>query len=67
MYADDIVLITPSAKGLKRFLDVSYNYGCDNDMLFNRVKPQIMFFDTKKTGFEVDIKLVDAVLNTTVL
>ena len=37
MYADDIVLLAPSAKGLQRLLDVSYNYGCDNDILFNRV------------------------------
>ena len=35
LYADDIVLLAPLAKGLQRFLDVSYNYGCGNDILFN--------------------------------
>ena len=47
MYADDIVLLAPSAKGFQRLLDVSYNYGCDNDILFNRVKSRIMFFDIR--------------------
>ena len=34
---DDTVLLAPLAKWLQRSLDASYNYGCDNDMLFNRV------------------------------
>ena len=63
MYADDTVRLAPLAKGLQRLLDVSYSYGCGNDIPFNRVKSQ-MFSDTKKTGFEV-FKLGDAVLNTT--
>ena len=42
------MLLAPSAKGLQRLLDVLYNYGCDNDILFNRVKSNVMFFDTKK-------------------
>ena len=59
------MLLAPSAKGLQRLLDVSYNYGCDNDMLFNRVGSQIMFLYTRKTVFGVDIKLGDAVLSIT--
>ena len=43
------MLLVPSAKGLKRLLDVSYNYGCDNDILFNRVKSQIMFLTQGKS------------------
>ena len=31
MYADDIVLFAPSAKGLQRIINVCYAYGCDND------------------------------------
>ena len=48
MYADDTALLAPLAKGLQRLLDVSYNYGCDNDILFNRVKSQIMFLSQGK-------------------
>ena len=44
MYADDTVLFAPSAKGLQRITDVSYIYGCDNDILFNSAKSQLMFF-----------------------
>ena len=47
MYTDDTVLLAPLAKGLQIMLDVLYNFGCDNDILFNRVKSQIMFFDTR--------------------
>ena len=43
MYADDIVLFAPSTKGLQRIIDVSYTYGCDNDILFNSAKSQLMF------------------------
>ena len=50
MYADDIVLFAPSAKGLQRIVDVSYTYGCDNDIRFNCAKSQLMFFDTLKYG-----------------
>ena len=42
MYADDIVLFAPSAKGLQRIIDVSYTYGCDNDIICNSAKSQLM-------------------------
>ena len=32
MYADDIVLFAPSAKGLQKTVNVCYAYGCDNDI-----------------------------------
>ena len=35
MYADDIVLLSPSAKGMQRLLDNAYTYGCQYDILFN--------------------------------
>ena len=57
MYADDIVLFAPSAKGLQRITDVSYTYGCDNDIIFNSAKSQLMFFDTLKYGHMKDIML----------
>ena len=57
MYADDIVLFAPSAKRLQRITDVSYTYGCDNDIIFNSAKSQLMFFDTLKYGHMKDIML----------
>ena len=42
-YADDIVLFAPSAKGLQMTINMCYAYGCDNDMIFNSSKSQVMF------------------------
>ena len=63
MYADDIVLFAPSAKGLQRIIDVSYTYGCDNDIIFNSAKSQLMFFDTLKYGHMKDIMLGQTALS----
>ena len=38
MYADDIVLFAPSAKGLQNTIN-----GCDNSIIFNSSKSQLMF------------------------
>ena len=43
MYADDIVLFAPSAKGQQNIINVAYAYGCDNDIIFNSSKSQVMF------------------------
>ena len=45
-FSHDIALLVPSTKGLQRLLDVSYTEGCDtdNDILFYRLRSQIMFF-----------------------
>ena len=32
LYADDIVLFAPSAKGLQTLLDISHTYGCNHDI-----------------------------------
>ena len=42
LYADDIVLISPSSAGLKKLLSVCEKFGDDNDMLFNASKSAIM-------------------------
>ena len=55
IYADDIVLISPSAKGLQRLLDVTCAYCDKRDIAFNRTKSQLMVFDTMRTGFEVSV------------
>ena len=50
MNADDIVLFVPSAKSLQRIINVSYTYGCDNDIIFNSATSQLIFIDTLKYG-----------------
>ena len=44
LYADDLVLISPSSAGLKNLLAVCEKFGEDNDMLFNASKSAIMLF-----------------------
>ena len=44
LYADDIVLISPSSAGLRKLLAVCEQFGIDNDLLFNASKSAIMFF-----------------------
>ena len=65
MYADDIILFAPSANGLQRIIDVSYTYGCDNAIIFNTAKSQLMFFDTLKYEHQKDILLGQNVLSVT--
>ena len=50
-------LLAPSAKGLQRIIDASYTYGCDNDIVFNNKKSQVMFVDTMKSGHVTNIML----------
>ena len=38
MYADDICLLAPSANAKQSSLYVCYDYGSDNDILFNPIK-----------------------------
>ena len=64
MYADDIVLFASSAKGMQRIIDVSYTYGCDNDIIFNSAKSQLMFFDKLKYGHIKDILLCQNALRS---
>ena len=65
MYADDIVLFAPSAKGLQKTVNVCYAYGCDNDIIFNSSKSQVMFFDTLKCGDMKNIMLGQNTLHVT--
>ena len=46
LYVDDIVLLAPSTKGLKRLLFVIYAYGFDNGILFCSLKSQVMYVKT---------------------
>ena len=65
MYADDIVLLSPSAKGMQRLLDNSNTYGCQYDILFNSQKSQLMIFDTMRLGYNGNIMLGEAPLTVT--
>ena len=65
MYADYIILLSPSAKGMQRLLDKAYAYGCEYDILFNSQKSQLMIFDTMKLGYDGNIILGEAPLTVT--
>ena len=43
IYADDIVLFAPSAKGLQKLLDLSHTYDCNHDIEFNPSKSSVMY------------------------
>ena len=43
MYADDLVIISPSVKGLQRLLDIRDVYGQNHDILFNHDKTVCMY------------------------
>ena len=49
IYADDIVLFAPSAKGLQKLLDISHTYGCNHDIEFNPSKSSVMCIDSRKS------------------
>ncbi|CAL4204669.1 unnamed protein product, partial [Meganyctiphanes norvegica] len=44
MYADDLVLISPSTRGLYELIAECQNYGIEFDILFNPKKSATMFF-----------------------
>ena len=44
MYADDLVTISPSAKGLQRLLDICADYSQSHDNLFNYGKTVCMYY-----------------------
>ena len=47
MYADNICLLAPSASAMQSLLDVCYDYGSDNDVLFNPIKSVCTFIKPK--------------------
>ena len=51
MYADDLVIISPSVKGLQRLLDVCAVYGQTHDILFNDDKTVCMFRPAKSSFY----------------
>ena len=48
MYADDIVLLSPSVKGLQQLVDTCCNFGEANDIIFNESKTVCMYLLNQK-------------------
>ena len=64
LYADDIVLFAPSAKGLQKLLDLSHTYGCDHDIEFNPLKSSVTYIDSRKAGNAQSMTIGGKILNT---
>lgn len=47
MYADDLVLMSPSSRGLQKLLCVCHEYGVSHDIKFNPSKSMVMIFRPK--------------------
>ena len=60
MYADDLVLISPSTRGLSRLIKECQDYGLEFDILFNSSKSAVMFF---KPHFMLNINLPNFIIN----
>ena len=46
-YADDLVILSPSAKGLQKLLNICSEYGEEHDIMFNHTKMECMSFPVK--------------------
>ena len=46
-YADDLVILSPSAKGLQKLLNICSEYGEEHDIMFNHQKTECMYFPVK--------------------
>ena len=64
LYADDIVLISPSSRGLKRLLEECEKYGLETDILFNASKSAVMCYKSKRTS---NFRIPDFTLNGSVI
>ena len=47
MYADDLVLLSPSAAGLSIFLSICSTYGIEYDVMYNSTKSNVLIFRSK--------------------
>ena len=46
-YADDLVILSPSAKGLQKLLNICSEYGEEHDIMFNHQKRNVCIFQSK--------------------
>ena len=49
IYADDLVLFSPSVKGLQKLIGTVHNYGVDSNIKFNKTKTVCMCISDKQT------------------
>ena len=63
MYADDLVVFAPSAKGLQRLMNVCTEYGQHHDVIYNCSKSQLMLFDQQHLEVKPNITLANTVLD----
>ena len=47
MYADDLTLMSPSAKGLQKLLNICESFAADADILFNPDKSVCLYFECR--------------------
>ena len=64
MYADDLVLLSPSAMGLSLLLSVCSAYGIEHDIKYNSAKSNVMIFCCNKMK---DIHIPNFLLNNVLL
>ena len=64
MYADDLVLLSPSAMGLSLLLSVCSAYGIEHDIKYNSGKSNVMIFCCNKMK---DIHIPNFLLNNVLL
>ena len=67
MYADDLVLLPPSAAGLSILLSICSTYGIEYDVMYNSTKSNILVFRSKLLKnvhvpeFEINTTAIDRV------
>ena len=61
LWADDLILVTDSAKGLQKQLDGLFNFCSDNMMIVNETKTKVMVYGSASR--DVVVKFNDKVLN----
>ena len=64
MFADDLVLVSPSTRGLSILLYECEKYGIECDILFNPKKSAVMFI---KPEFMKNVKMPDFKINDTII
>ena len=57
MYADDIILLSPSILGLQGMLDICYDFGCNNDIIFNSKKSVCLMVSTRDCNVKCNMYL----------
>ena len=63
MYADDLAVFAPSAKGLQKVLNICDVFSKNNDIIYNCNQSKLMIFDTNKYGNCVNINIGSNILS----